>query len=283
MIVALASQPPDVVTVQVPGAGGEEEKPSPGTLAGQLAAARAQLSELELRMTPEHPDLMRVRRVVAELEEQVRRTTARVPVGAPQRASLTPNELRRSELEEEIRSIDRQLAQKAREEERLRGLTRTYQSRVDAAPSRETELIELMRDYGTLQQVYTGLLAKREESKVASNLERRQISEQFKVLDPPQVPQRPFTPNRPRITLMGAILGFLVGVALAALLEYRDSSLRTTEDVISALSLPVLAVIPIVATPAQERYLRFRRVGSSLVAVLMFVGNAAVVLWTFVS
>ena len=60
----------------------------------------------------------------------------------------------------------------------------TYQGRLEAMPARETELIELTRDYSTLQQMYSGLLAKNEESKIAANLERRQIGEQFKVLDP---------------------------------------------------------------------------------------------------
>ena len=59
-----------------------------------------------------------------------------------------------------------------------------YQASVDAVPTRESELIELTRDYETLQSIYTSLLSKREDSKIAANLERRQIGEQFKILDP---------------------------------------------------------------------------------------------------
>ena len=55
-------------------------------------------------------------------------------------------------------------------------------------PKRESELVELTRDYTTLQTTYQSLLAKREESKIAANLERRNIGEQFKVLDPARVP-----------------------------------------------------------------------------------------------
>ena len=58
-------------------------------------------------------------------------------------------------------------------------------------PTRESELVELTRDYSTLQETYASLLQKREDSKLAANLERRQIGEQFRILDPASLPQRP--------------------------------------------------------------------------------------------
>ena len=61
------------------------------------------------------------------------------------------------------------------------------------APTRESELVELTRDYATLQGLYSSLLAKKEESKIAANLERRQIGEQFKLLDPARLPERPIS------------------------------------------------------------------------------------------
>ncbi len=50
-------------------------------------------------------------------------------------------------------------------------------------PTRESELVELTRDYSTLRSRTISLLKKREDSKLAANLERRQIGEQFKILD----------------------------------------------------------------------------------------------------
>ena len=84
---------------------------------------------------------------------------------------------------------------------------RNYQARVDAAPAREGELISLMRGYETLKNRYNTLLARSEEAKVAANMERRQVSEQFRIVDPPRVPQRPFSPDRVRTTLLGAVGG----------------------------------------------------------------------------
>ena len=87
-----------------------------------------------------------------------------------------------------------------------------YQSRIAAIPARETELVELTRDYETLRQVYTNLLAKSENARVSANLERRQIGEQFKILDPARLPERPISPDRPQINSMGAMAGLAVGL-----------------------------------------------------------------------
>ena len=78
--------------------------------------------------------------------------------------------------------------------------------RVDAVPTRESELIAITRDYDTLQTLYRSLLAKKEDSKIAENLEQRQVIEQFKIVDPPHQPERPFSPNRPLIDLGGGVL-----------------------------------------------------------------------------
>ena len=75
----------------------------------------------------------------------------------------------------QIEDIDRQLEDKQQEDRRLRDLIAAYQAKVDVVPTRESELVELTRDYATLQATYTKLLAKREDSKLAANLERRQI------------------------------------------------------------------------------------------------------------
>jgi uncharacterized protein involved in exopolysaccharide biosynthesis len=128
----------------------------------------------------------------------------------------------------------------------LRSTIADYQAKVDAVPTRESELVELTRDYSTLQQSYTDLLKKQEDSKLATNLERRQIGEHFKILDPASLPQRRYNERERMIALGGGIGGGLVfGLVLVAFLEYRDSSFKTEADVTRILSLPVLALVPI--------------------------------------
>ena len=135
----------------------------------------------------------------------------------------------------------------------MRDMLGSYQARIAAVPSRETELVELTRDYETLRQSYTNLLAKSENARMSANLERRQIGEQFRVLEPARLPERPISPNRLQINAMGALAGLAAGLGLLLFLEYRDRSMRTEADVRAALGLPVLAVIRTLGDDGQRR------------------------------
>ena len=227
------------------------EAASPGTsLPDRLAAAKASLDELRTRLKPEHPDVVAAQKLVADLEQKVAAAPVVAPGSGIVRSANPAADRRLDELRTQRENLTREIARKQEEEARIRGEIASYQARVEEAPARESELTALTRDYETLQNIYTGLLAKKEDAAIAANLERRQIGEQFKVLDSARVPQRPFSPNRMQINAIGGFGGVMLGLLLAALLEYRDSTLKSEEDVRMALSLPVLAAIPLLAADA---------------------------------
>jgi len=102
----------------------------------------------------------------------------------------------------------------------------------------------LTRDYQTALNIYTDLLKKQNDSEMSRDLLRRQQGEQFRVLDPPSLPQQPTFPNR-RLFAFGGLAGGLgFGLAIAFLLEAQDTTLKTDKDVEHLLKLPTLAVIP---------------------------------------
>ena len=235
------------------------------SVAQQLEAARAELQALELRLKPTHPDLTRMKRTIVDLERKADAEALQQPLSpalaraAPVPAS--PQELQRQarirDMSAERDEVPRRIAEKEAEEARLRQVLSGYQARIAAVPARETELVELTRDYETLRQVYTNLLSKSENARAASNLERRQIGERFQVLDPARMPEQPISPNRLQINMMGAFGGLAVGLAIVLLLEYRDRSLRTEADVRGALGLPVLAVVRRMVSGAERRRRRW--------------------------
>jgi polysaccharide chain length determinant protein (PEP-CTERM system associated) len=260
----------------------------PGTIAQQLEGARAALTALELRLRPDHPDVGRARRQVADLEvkaEQEAREAAEAAASgtfgsrAPTREQLATLK-RVSEMRAEVAQIQARLEQRKREEERLRRALGDYTTRLEAAPGLESELSELMRDYQTIQEQYTTLLRRSEESKMAVSLERRQVGEQFRVIDSARLPERPSSPNRVRINLMGLLGGLALGLAWAALLEYRDTTLKTDEDVVASLSLPVLAVIPAMLTSG-DRQRRKRRRTLAIAGAVASVATLAALAWRF--
>ena len=140
--------------------------------------------------------------------------------------------------------LPKRIAEKEREEARLRDSLGAYQSRISSIPARETELVELTRDYETLRLGYT--------SAFFQEREREDVGEPRAPSDWRAVPgaragPHAGTAHHPQsaaINAMGAFGGLALGLGLVLFLEYRDRSLRTEADVRSALRpLPVLAVI----------------------------------------
>lgn len=262
------------------------EAPAPGTAAADLAAAVEQLRALRTRLTPQHPDVIRVERIVAELEKKARseRAAAAAAAGSsgPAAPAASPAERRTRELRIELNSIVASIRSKEERMAKLQGDLALYRSRLDAVPVRESEMTELMRDYETLQSSYTSLLAKRQEAQIASNVERRQIGEQFRVLDPARRPERPYSPNRPLIQALGTLLGAALGIAIIGFLELRDRTLRKESDVLETLNLPVLATVPRMRN-AEERRKQFRQVlGLSGAAVAGIVAAVAIA-WSWLN
>ena len=94
------------------------------------------------------------------------------------------------------------------------------------APGSEAEPLTI--EYEVLQTTFKDLLAKIEESRVAANLERRQIGEQFKLLDPARLPERPIAPDWRKHIAIGAGAGGAIG--LLALLLAPAASLRERRE-----------------------------------------------------
>lgn len=252
--------------------------------AERLDDARTKLAALELRLTPEHPDVVRQRRLVQQLTQQATSDAAHAGEGAarPRTPVEQARDRRVRDLRAELDAITRDMASREAQAQRVRDQMGVYQARLDAAPIRESEMTELTRDYDTLQQIYRGLLAKREDSKIAANLERRQVGEQFRVLDPARVPERPFSPDRTRLNLLGAFVGLLIGLGMSALLEYADATLKTEEDVRTVLALPVLATIPVLGLPSPERRGRWRtRWPLTAAAAAGAIAIVLVLAWSF--
>ena len=255
-------------TVDRPGmpAGAAAAQPVDPLVATQLSQAQETLRDLLTRYKDSHPDVSAARRRLKELEDKYaaeQRALANRPADAPQPLPVSPaaraqaNRIR--QLRNDIENIDRQLAAKQEQESRLRGQIAEYQRRIDASPMRETELVQLSRDYQTLNEMYINLLHRREDAKLAAKVENGQVGQQFKVIDPARVPSAPFFPNIPLMAAFGGGLGLALAALFVAWREYRDATLRTEDEVMSCIGLPVIAVIPVMTraiTPAPSGRLR---------------------------
>jgi polysaccharide chain length determinant protein (PEP-CTERM system associated) len=267
------------VTPPVPLTSGQQEAAlSP---AQQLEAVAARLEQMKLRFKPDHPDVRALERIYRDLQPKVAADGASDP-GAAAAKPLSREEQDRqkriNDLEAEIEVIDHQLAVSRAEDVRLKGTLTDYQRKVEAVPGRESELVELTRDYEVLKKTYDSLLVKWEDSKLAANLERRQIGEQFRILDPASLPERASNQGRRlAIVFSAAGIGFILGLAFAMFLELKDSSLHREEDVTQSLSLPVLALVPAMVMDRDKRQKRRRQLAFDVVASTVLAASVVFV------
>lgn len=270
----------DVLEAPEPAPGPTDRPEMAQTLQDELATQRQALLAVELKLKPDHPDVKRLRRAVTELEQRVAAQKLEGTLSSRPNNTVVMDYAKRKRLTDakaELDNLDREIQAKLAEESRLRSVLGMYQARIEAAPLREAELAALTRDYETLEQNYRSLLQKKEESDISANLEKRQIGEQFKILDPARMPEKPVSPDRPRLYVIAILAALAIGIGFAAAAEYLDRTLRTEADVRAALNLMVLATVPYMrgARATSRRLRRNLAVGAGATAVLAVCATVA--------
>jgi capsular polysaccharide biosynthesis protein len=153
----------------------------------------------------------------------------------------------------------------------------SYRTRLNLTPQTEQQLADVSRGYEESKVNYNSLLQKQNQSQLATSLEQQQQGEQFRVIDPPSLPARPSAPNHLLLSLGGLIVGALIGLGLATLLEMTNVLVRQEHDLEGLVPTRVLVGIPHLNVPGEERFQaisRWLEIGTvTLMALLVLVGN----------
>jgi polysaccharide chain length determinant protein (PEP-CTERM system associated) len=193
--------------------------------------------------TPDNPDVIAISRKIADLQAQIARAPAEPnPVSATSTVNHadSPQLL---QLKAQLNGAQVALNAAKQEQARIEQQVRAYESKLQSSPQVDEEYKQLTRDHETALAFYNSLLTKMNESSMATALEQRQQGEQFRVMDPPNLPDAPTFPNRIVFAGGGFAGGLVLGLLIAALLEYRDTSLRNERDIWAFTKLPTLATI----------------------------------------
>jgi capsule polysaccharide export protein KpsE/RkpR len=271
---------PDIVSTEREVQGLEKEVRSDddsGDRLRQLSEARAQLARAREKYSAEHPDVMRLQRSVESLEAAVvtEEATGKRRTSAPHADNPVYIQVK-GQLD--ALSVDRDSAVKRHDD--LRNKLEDYERRMARSPEVERKYREMARDLESAQLQYQEILAKQTEAHVSENLETERKGEKFTMIEPPQVPEEPISPNRALIVFLGLFLSVALGVGAAAVHESFDASVRGAGDIRQLLQVPALASIPLIVTredrARRQRLRRFSWVGA--VGVLMLVA-VTVHLW----
>jgi len=264
-------------------AGGSGPNVTPAdTAAARLTLLRQELAEMRTKYNDRYPDVIALREQVRVLEAKV---GAEGAAALPRQAKAAPaarkdgKELRVAPQNPYVQSLMQQLDQAtvdakttAAEIAAFNQEIKTYQRRIENTPKREQELALISRDYETTREQFRSLLAKRGEADMAADLEQRQKGEQFRIIEPAMLPERPAGPNRLRLLLVGLALALGASGLAVVLAEQVDTSFRRVDDVRTALPLPVLSAIPRITTERDRlRSLRQRRLATAALAVGLLV------------
>jgi polysaccharide chain length determinant protein (PEP-CTERM system associated) len=234
----------------------------------------AQEADLTSRYTDDYPDVVAVRRKIEELKAEMAKTPKTAPAPATP-ATTDPNYMEPAHIQQlraQMRSLDLEITQKKHDQARLQSEIGTYQSRLQASPGVQEQYKNLTRDYQTAQGFYDDLLRRLNQSKMATDLERRQQGEQFKLLDAPNLPEAPTFPNRLLFFAGGLLFGGLIGTLISALLEYKNTEIRSEHDIWSFTRLPTLGVIG-VASDQQKTEPKNKRFGFGRRKQVLATGN----------
>ena len=213
---------------------------NPDTYQEQLAALQVELATLQTKYTDDHPDVIKMKTEIAAVKKKIVESDA--DKGLTDQPGSEPAQFR--PLRQQIVAFDQTIAAKTAQQARIQEEIKKYQERVQLSPSIEQQYKALTRDYQTALDAYNDLGRKRTQSTMATDLERDQEAEQFRIMDAANLPGAPSFPNRPLFGVGGFGAGLSLGMGIAFLLELRDTTLRTEIDVERALELPVLAMVP---------------------------------------
>lgn len=205
--------------------------PSPDGVADPLQAAKQRLADLQIKFTDKHPDVIRAKAEIAELERQ--------RAGNPQ-PKLAPTS--------RMGGTEATLASLQSEERLLRSEIAAYEQRIQSAPRVEQELEAIQRDYSTAKDSYGSILKRYEEAQLADSLEQTKKLESFRILDAAMVPTAPAAPNRRRLLLISFFFAVAAGIGMMLLAEQLDTSFHSVGDLRQFTTVPVLASIPYVST-----------------------------------
>lgn len=247
--------------------------------ANDITSVSAQLEHLLARYTERHPDVVRLKARVAELEKQAQavassESTDNDSDGTNRRRSVMVSPEYRAQHTEIIQEMGRLETDIVDTKKQII----VYRKRVENTPKREQELLSLRRDYQNIQTTYDSLLARKLESEIAVNMERKQKGEQFRILDPARQPQKPIKPDMRKLFIMIVGAGLAIGGGIIFLLEYVDNSFKRPEDIETDLGLPVLCSVPRVIDLKTRMLRRFEYafcVVFGLISFALFAGFAA--------
>ncbi|MES2606639.1 MAG: GNVR domain-containing protein [Pseudomonadota bacterium] len=232
----------------------------------RVDALRGQLAEMRGQYTDRHPEIIRLKNEIAELER------------SPERANRPAVAATASRLPD-INTLNKEMALLVEQQKVLEGRINGLQTRIESTPGVEQELLKLGNDYESVREEYMSVQKRYQEARMSESLGQQVQNAQMQVIEPAITPKFPIMPQTAQLIFLGFFLslGFCAGMALVA--EQFDTTFHSLQDVRSFTNLPVMGSIARIDTSGEKVQRGMRTLGKAfgviaVIALLLIVARS---------
>jgi succinoglycan biosynthesis transport protein ExoP len=250
----------------------------------ELDRLRAQLADLSARYTEKHPDVRKTKEQIANTEKARERMVTAINTAGnsptpPEASTPDVKSAPLLDLESQLKANRTELNNRQASVREFEGKIGEYQARLTRAPVMEQQFTDITRDYEQSKANYDSLLAKKNQSEMATDLEKTQQGEHFRMLDPPNLPVRPDKPNRLKLCGLGLVVGLIFGSVAAAGSEVIGGRVQTEREIKKLVPFEILAEIPTLLTPIELAAARRSAVlaGAAAAAILFVIAAGSAI------
>src|SRR6202522_1963373 len=225
----------------------------------ELDQLKAQLADLTSHYTDKHPDVRKTREQIARTEKMREQIVAdmnsRTNDSSPEPAAARPLDAKTGpvlELDSQLKANRLEISIREAEIKDEQNKISQYQARLNMAPVMEQQYADITRDYDQSKTDYEALLAKKNQSAMSTDLEKTQQGERFTMLDPPNLPVRPYKPNRLLLCGAGLAVGLVLGGGFAFGMEKLSGKIYREHEIKKLVPFDVIAEIPTIESPAEQ-------------------------------
>lgn len=231
----------------------------------QLQVARDQLAQAHQKYTEEHPEIKRLADVVDRLEKELPQAKVTVSDPIPDNPSYVL-------LDTQLKAVDSEITSLRSKSNAIREKITSYEQLLLKAPAVEKDYQVLLRDYDNTRLKYREISEKQMQAALGKNLEQERKGERFTLIQPPEIPEDPVSPNRIAIVVIALILSIGCGVAAGALAEAIDPNIYGEKAINAITGINAMAIIPFFTIPVSkvERTNTIRwAAGSAVIALIL--------------
>ncbi len=216
----------------------------------RLKDLQGQLAALKGKLGAKHPDVVKLSKEVDLLTKEV--DDLQTEMAANDVSEEKPDNPTYINLKTQIASTEMDLQTSIKTREALNEKIAEYLAKIEKTPQVEKEYNDLIRDFDNARAKFSEVNNKLMEARISQGMEESQRGERFTIIDPAQLPEKPFKPNRIAIILISFVLAMGAGVGLAAVQESMDTSVKSPDQLAGLSGLPVFSTISKIETQEEK-------------------------------